>query len=515
MKIFLHSLYTKLAAAFLALFLLLILGFVSLMLWSTNQYHLEVTQRLNSSLAMYVAGAKPLIKDGVVQTKVIKELAHMVMVVNPGVEVYLLNNDGEILANALPEGSVSNTKVDLIPVTEIIEGQSNFPSLGSDPRNPASRKIFSAFPVKDELTKQKVGYLYIVLAGEAYQNLAQTLASSHILKNSIAIILFASIFASVCAFVLFSTITKPLRSLTSKMLKFQQEELGTQDLPQHRAHATEDEIAQINRVFGAMSTLIHQQIEKLGEVDRVRRELISNVSHDLRTPLASMQGYLETLILKQDDLNSDQRDEYTAIAYKHGQHLTRLVGELFELTKLESGKIQANSEPFPLAELCQDVSQKFQLKLEQKNIQFTLNTEKNRAWVCADIALIERVLENLIENAIRYAPQSGKIELILEDSESSVSINVKDNGCGMAPEELTRIFDRYYQSGSQPKNMNVPEADELVNQTRDRQSSLKSGGLGLAIVKRILELHESDIKVYSKLNQGTQFTFPLPRINPA
>lgn len=500
------TLYAKLAATFVALFLVIIAGFLWLMLWSSNQYHLEVTQRLNNTLAMYVAGAKPLIKQGEVQEETIKELAHMVMIVNPGVEVYLLDKQGHILANALPEGSVESNQIELAPIKAMIDGTSRFPSLGEDPRNPKQEKIFSAFTVKDEKTGEFSGYLYIVLAGEAYQNVAESLRSSHILRNSFAVIVLATLFACVCGFVLFSTITKPLRLLAERMLKFQKNELGEVNHLHTDAQKTSDEITQLNQVFGAMSELIHDQIERLGEVDRVRRELISNVSHDLRTPIASMQGYLETLIIKESMLTPDKSQEYIGIAYKHGQHLTRLVGELFELSKLESGSVRPNKEPFSLAELCQDVSQKFKLKLENKNIHLAINTKNNHHWVLADIALIERVLENLIENAIRYTPVEGEIELLLSDTAQSVTVNVKDNGCGVNPEDLTRIFDRYYQSDN--------KSLEPINQPHKSQDIHKDGGLGLAIVKRILELHNSHIQVDSEVNKGTQFSFLLPFSTP-
>lgn len=495
------TLYAKLAVTFVALFVVIIAGFLWLMLWSSNQYHLEVTQRLNNSLAMYVAGAKPLVKQGEVQEETIKELAHMVMIVNPGVEVYLLDKQGRILANALPDGAVESNQVELAPIKAMMDGSTQFPSFGQDPRNPKKEKIFSAFTVKDESTGEFSGYLYIILAGEAYHNVAESLRNSHILRNSFAVIILATLFACICGFILFSTITKPLRLLAKRMLKFQKDELGDKSHTHLQTASLSDEISQLNQVFGAMSELIHEQIERLGEVDRVRRELISNVSHDLRTPIASMQGYLETLIIKEGTLSPEQYKEYIGIAYKHGQHLTRLVGELFELSKLESGSIRPNKEPFPLSELCQDVSQKFKLKLDNKNIKLTINTKNNHHWVLADIALIERVLENLIENAIRYTPAKGRIELLLTDTDKSVTVSVKDNGCGVNPEDLTRIFDRYYQSNRKKQSSNPSQTSQDIH---------KDGGLGLAIVKKILELHNSHIRVDSELNRGTQFSFLLP-----
>ncbi len=245
-----------------------------------------------------------------------------------------------------------------------------------------------------------------------------------------------------------------------------------------------------------MSGQIKQQFEMLREADATRRELISNVSHDLRTPLATIQGYLETLLIKNGSLNEAERLEYLNTAMKSSRRLGQLIGDLFELSKLESNHTRANFESFSLAELVFDTAQEFRLELEAKRINLDIQNEQNNALVFADISLMQRVFENLLRNAIAYAPEGWRIQLAIVADPSrpeKIKVAVGDTGRGISEEDLPHIFDRFY-----------------ANPDRSRED-VSSTGLGLAIVKRIMDLHGADIQVVSQLNQGTRFEFALPK----
>ncbi|UCG66343.1 MAG: two-component sensor histidine kinase, partial [Deltaproteobacteria bacterium] len=238
-------------------------------------------------------------------------------------------------------------------------------------------------------------------------------------------------------------------------------------------------------------------IEQLRKSDAVRRELVANVSHDLRTPLATLQGYIETLLLKEDSLTEEERRNYLEIAINHCKRLSELVTELLELAKLDSDEISLHREAFNLSELVQDVVQKFQLNAKEKHISIVTEAEKELPFVNADIALIERALENLIGNAIHYTSQGGSISLVLSPEKEDISVRVSDTGQGIPKEELPHIFNRFYQLD------------------KSRKGEPGHSGLGLAITKRILELHDRSIEVTSVLNAGTTFTFGLPVHTPA
>jgi predicted ATPase/signal transduction histidine kinase len=224
----------------------------------------------------------------------------------------------------------------------------------------------------------------------------------------------------------------------------------------------------------------------------LRRDMIANVSHDLRTPLASLRGYLETLLMKEETLPASQRRKYLEIAARQSVHLATMVDELFDLAKLDFKGLQLNLEPLHLGELAFDVLQKFQLVAERKQIDLKVESPAKVPFVQADVSLVERVLDNLISNALNHTPPGGSISVSVIPEDDQVTTKVADTGVGVAEADLAFIFERFYRAD------------------KSRATGSGGSGLGLAIAKRILELHESTISVESKPMAGTCFTFALP-----
>lgn len=484
---FFSSLYARLTLVFAALLILVGYAFLLLANWSNHRYYQEVTQNLNKSLAMYIAQREALIQGGKVNEPAMKELGALAMVVNPIVEVYLLDNQGKIISSAVPADTVVRHTLNLAPITAALKAQKPFPITGDDPRSLDGERIFSVFPVTDG--QAQAGYLYVILGGQVYQGLSQALRSSYILQTSLGGLAGILLFALISATLIFFVFTRPLRRLALALNQFQQQELNQNQQGELKG----DEITYLTGAFESMQARIREQFAELQESDRLRRELVSNVSHDLRTPMSSMQGYLEMLL--RPDLSEQERKNYLDIALKHCYRLAQLVKELFELSKLDAGRITPNLENFSLAELLQDVVQKFYLSAQQKNIAIKLPADTQLCLVYADISLIERVLENLIDNALRYTPAGGQIDIRLSQQQETVTVRVQDNGIGLGEDDLPHIFERFYR-GQKPQ-----------------EYQQDSTGLGLAIVKRILELHHSVITVESNLNAGTCFQFPLKSLH--
>lgn len=489
-----RTLFARLSVALLLVVALIGGGFFLVEQITTRLYYEEVTQRLNASIAMYVTGEMQLIEDGAVNEEALTLLAQRAMIINPTVEVYLLDTEGQILAHAMPPEAIQADRVALGPIRELMTGDTEMPLRGTDPLNTDRQKIFSAHPVMHNDVLQ--GYLYAILGGQKYEALADSVRGSYVQRLSLGALIAIVLAAFVVGLLVFNLLTRRLTRLTGDVKRFTDsgfdpeliETLGISDPGQTQG----DEIGQLRAAFSGMANKIREQFEGLEETDRLRRELVSNVSHDLRTPLASMHGYVETLLLKNDTLSEAQRLRYLEITRKHSLRLRQLIGDLFELSKLDAASIHPNLEWFPLAELLQDVTQEFELEAEKKGIRIEVDAQERDSMVSADIGLIQRVLENLLRNAVRYTPEGGTISISLEPKPGCVAVAVADTGCGIAEQDLDRIFDRFYRS----------------EQGEEERSN--SAGLGLAIVKRILDLHGSRITVSSTLNQGTRFEFEIP-----
>lgn len=484
-----NTLFAKLSVALLIVIGLMGSAFLVVDRISTRLYYEELTQRLNAPIAMYVTGERTLIENDTPDLESLGELASQAMVINPTAEIYLLDTAGNILGHALPEDSVIRDRIDLEPIKELIGGDPRMPLRGDDPRSNASRKVFSAAEVRSDGNLQ--GYLYVVLGGQKYESLANDINGSYISQVSIVAIIAIVTTTAAIGLLVFGLLTRRLKKLSREMQRVSESGFDLEPVlnaPDSRG----DEIDQLSQSFVDMSARIQQQLLQLKENDRLRRELVSNISHDLRTPLSAMQGFLETLIIKGEALPKKDWDRYLKTARRHTLRLNELIGDLFELSKLDSAGVTPNLEAFSVAELLQDISQEFQLEAEEKNIKLAIDLDTDNAFTVGDIGLIQRVLENLVRNAIRFTPQGGEITLSISRLPQSVAVAVSDTGCGIPDQEIPRIFDRFYRS------------------EQGEQARSGSSGLGLAIVKRILDLHESRITVVSKVDTGTRFEFELP-----
>ena len=475
------------------LFLLLILSaiFIGMAVKTVPMFLQELNQHLNLDLAGNIVKEKKLILNKKVNQQAMKTVLDGMMLVNPSIEIYITDPGGKIMAYSAPKGAVKRKQISMRPINQFLRSKNTLPIMGDDPRSNERNKVFSVAPIKSG--NQLDGYLYIVLGGEAYDSIFKILKSSYLLRSWFIAILVSILIASVIGYILFRYITRRVDTLSGAMEKFKKTDF-TQHvvLPERFDGRKGDEIDHLGTTFAQMSDRIIQQVKLLKHNDASRRELIANVSHDLRTPLASMQGYLETLLLKNESLSEEEKLEYIKTAYENSQRLQKLIAELFELAQLENNDTALHFESFSMSELAQDVTQKFKLNAKNKNIVLKTKIPQLPAFVSADIGLIQRVLENLLDNAIKYTPQGGEVEIVLHVGENSIATVIKDSGQGISEQDAKHIFERFYR----------------IEKHRDQDGS----GLGLAIVKRIIQLHNSVISVSAAKNKGTEFSFDLPHV---
>lgn len=484
MRLF-NTLYAKLSAVLIVLLSTMGLLFATFDLHATRHFLQELNQRFNAELAQQLLTEQGMSEMEWLKEEHIKELFRFYMHINPAIEIYLLDDSGKILAFEAPEMRIKRERVRLEPIKQFLNHSPAYPILGDDPRSNDRRKVFSAAAIPSADNPRQ--YLYVVLTGEDYEHISSLLHSSYYLKQNLIGVAIAIIAGLLIGLLAFNLLTKRLRLLNRTMQRFRHSDFQELAAPR-RSRRAPDEIDTLAETFEEMANTIRTQMGQLEQKDNLRRNLVANVSHDLRTPLAALNGYLETLLVKGKELPPEEANRYLDIAYRQGQRLSQLVAELFELSRLDAHETLPEKEPVAIGDLLFDVLQKFQPEASQKRTHLSDEIETNLPLVSADVPMLDRVFENLISNAINNTPMDGHIRVTARRSDGGVQVQIENSG-ELDQETIDHLFDRFYQS---PANRHG-----------------KGAGLGLAIVKQILELHDAPIRVESTTGV-VRFEFVLP-----
>jgi len=266
-------------------------------------------------------------------------------------------------------------------------------------------------------------------------------------------------------------------------------------VPLHLAEADlgDDAVARLAERIERLSGRITQQLAALERLSTQRRDLLTNVSHDLRTPLASMQGYLELLLLRHGSLEPAEQRNYLETAVRQTERLARLVGDLFQLAELDGEEAPLAAEDFALAELLHDVAQRYAADAQRRRVELRA-VAPVPVTARADIALVERVLGALVENALRHTPSGGQVSIELAGGAGRAQVTVRDTGEGIAAADVPDLFDRY----------------DRTERVAGSAGTTPHGGLGLAIARRVVQLHGGELRIASTPGVGTQVSFDLP-----
>jgi signal transduction histidine kinase len=230
----------------------------------------------------------------------------------------------------------------------------------------------------------------------------------------------------------------------------------------------------------------------------MRRQLLADVSHELKTPLAAIRGYAETLAMPEVRLDEDTRRRYLDIVGDETVKLERIVGDLLDLARLEGGGFKLTCEPVPAARLFRGVADRHERDMLEKQVTLETSVTEGLEPVWCDPARLEQALQNLVANALRHTPEGGQITLAAEQADAGVRIVVRDTGSGIPAEHLPHIFDRFYKT------------DASRTDPQDKSGS----GLGLSIVKAIVELHGGRVSASNVPAGGAELTITLPSRPP-
>lgn len=480
-----RSLYARIAVVYLLLLVVLCAAAAWIALIQFNRFDQELEQRLNAHLADNLAMAMaPVLRTGAT-TPAARKLARQIAAINPSLALFVLDAGGRVVAAYNGEACGKGERVSLNPIQALLDTRNPMLPIYGQAPCAGDARIFSVARI--ELAGRQPGYLYVVLHGRPYQSAKAMLHESVGARAVAGAIVLALVLAGVIGLIWFAFLTRRFGALTKAVQRFKGGDYAGR-IPAPKA----DEIGRLGQAFNEMAATIEAQVEALRRTDRARRDLVANVSHDFRTPLTSLRGYAERLLASGPNTNSREFHRDLTAVIENTDRLTRLADHLSALSRLDAGTDALHIEPFLITELVQDVTLKFTPDATARGVNLQAHCAGNTPPVSADIWLIERVLSNLIDNALRATPSGGSVDVDVAHSGDGVAVTVRDTGCGIQANELPLVTQRFYRT------------------LRSRAEPHAGSGLGLAIVNDILAQHGASLDIKSRVCHGTAARFVLP-----
>ncbi len=331
-------------------------------------------------------------------------------------------------------------------------------------------------PTSASFSLSKTGAVFLHISPEGLR-----MTSRRFQQIVMIVLILVAIAATAMTSMLGYNILEPVRKLREAA-----DAITKGDYTQEVEVRSNDEIGQLTDSFNKMA-------KELREVDTLQSDFIANISHDFRSPLTSIKGYVEAML--DGTIPPEMHEKYLQIVLDEANRLTKMTNNVLDLTKMENGQIELNRTNFDINEMIINLALSFEQRVEEKHIQMDFQFLQEKLYVNADLDLMQRVIYNLLDNALKFTGEGDTISVETSIVGKKAYIVVSDTGSGIDEESLPHIFDRF-NKGDKSRGMN------------------KMGtGLGLAIVKQIMLTHHEDIKVYSKVGEGSKFAFTLPLAN--
>ena len=445
---------------------------------------------------------------------------------DPGTQLYLLDASGRLLLGTSYKVLPAGLQVALGPVQEAARAAAAGDKrraayvMGDDPEAMGRDRVIAARPLmraRIGRTDATSGYLYLVSHRTALPGARLAMFGSSLAGPALAAVLAVIVLTTALAAWIIVAVTRPLQVLSDEVALAARQgfvappsgatgEVQQHDTPwavQTLGSITADEFGRLRSGFHTLLTRLHMQWDELRRLDRFRRESVSNLSHDLRSPLTATVACLETLEQRwaRPELAAGamQTDRHLVqVALRNTRNAAGMVRALGDLALLDEPQFQLHLMRLNLAEVLDDITLRFAPRAAQQAVSLSFEALGDQAPVAeVDIELFERAIANVLDNALKFTPAGRSIAITVQTLATlptQVQVRVQDQGPGIPAADLPQLFDRLYQSRT-----NVAPA-----------SSEEGRGLGLAIVKRIVELHRGSVTVHSELGAGTTVEITLP-----
>jgi signal transduction histidine kinase len=477
-----RSLYARIALVYLLSLLALSAAAAWIAVSQFNQLSGELEQRAQTDLARHIAQMMAAPLEQGPEAPAARAAARSVLSVNPSLLLYVLDADGRVIGNYADTSCLPNARVDVSRLEYLLGGH---PMLPVETATPCSDlpSVFSVARVRYGPGGQP-GFLLAVLDAGPKLSMFSMLRTSSITRTLVVSGVLALLISAVAGLLLFALMTRRFSRLTEAVRRF-----ADGDYRQRIAPGHDDEIGELGRAFNDMAGTIEAQLNALREIDRQRRDLVAGLSHDFRTPLTSLRGYAEQLRSAHDAPPETRQAQLDAIL-ANTERLTRLAQQLSALTRADALEQPLSMEPFSLSELVYDIAGKFAPQAQAAGVSLGVQGAPEDIRVAADIALIDRLLANLIDNAVHATPSGGSVQIEISARAGRADVQVTDTGCGIGADELPLVTQRFYRTAAS-------------------RSRGEGSGLGLAIAKEICARHGTRLVIESVPGRGTRVRFKL------
>jgi signal transduction histidine kinase len=479
------------------------IGVVLTVLYAFQRFEHESTYyRANAFLDRVVGMYDHILEMRERHTEEFNGFLRSLVLFEPDTQLYLLDAQGTVLATSADLSLPKGFKVALPPVLQAAAHPDMPYVMGDDPLRMDADAVIAARSLGRSIIgggPAVAGYLYLVCHKRALPANPWPVVGSSFARPALAAVVGVVILATLCAWWVIATVTRPLRELSEAVAAVSRDGLdagapATVALPAARPN---DEFGQLAAGFRAMLATLREQWEALRRADHLRREGVSNLSHDLRSPLTATAACLETLDGRWAAEPSREDDRrLVEVALRNTRNAARLVQSLGDLAQLDEPTFRLQAQMMDARELLDDIAVRFGERARQRGIEVRAEDggEDGAPYAAIDIELFERAVANLVDNALKFCRPGDRITLAARREGHRVKVSVADSGPGIPAQDLPHLFDRYYRC-----------ADRVAPATGEGGK-----GLGLAIVKRIVELHAGEVTVHSEAGVGTVVTLWLP-----